>query len=147
MNTQQLELHLATSLNGLAKACDSYPKTENTDRIILSVLSDDRLDGEVLLQHISEIKKETGEIICDLYEPVVNLNQLYNNAEEQWAVNRGKVMKGLRRIASNVTGFQDSDQETSIIQFIYRTLGSLSDEPECSKALDEMGIIENLFQI
>ena len=146
MNTQQLELHLATSLNGLAKACDSYKKTENTDRIILNVLSDDRLDGEVLLQHISEIKKETGEIICDLFEPQVNLNQLYN-AEEPESINQGKVMKGLRKLASNASEFQNSAQESSILQFIYRTLGSLNDEPECKKALNEMGVIENLFRI
>lgn len=147
MNTKLLQEHMASSLFGLAKACEKNHKTENTDRLLLQVLSEDRLDVENLLIRIEEIQEEKRRICSeDSMElvPALNLNQLYS-MQNRDAAQQNLLWSGLHTIAVNLVDedVHEPDNQNRI-EFIYRALLDMAECSDMTSTLKEMDIVVRL---
>lgn len=149
MNTQLLHEHLASSLYGLAKVCEKNQKTENTDRLLLHVLSDEGMDVESLLESIEEINEEKRKICTGMedLDAMINLNVLYSTHEQKWA-EKSRLWNGLHTIAVNLSSAErEANPNQSVIEFIYRALQEMGeDTDDISRTLKEMDIVVRLSQ-
>ena len=145
MNTQQLQEYMASSLYGLARACETNQKTENTDRLMIRILSEEGLDVESLLVRIEEINEEKRKIcINDHLEPAINLNQLFS-VQKADSSQQSRLWCGLKKIAVNLnstSGHPDENQD--VMEFIYRALQELGHCDDISQTLQEMDIVVRL---
>lgn len=146
MNTQQLQDYMASSLYGLARVCETNQKTENTDKLMLRILSEEGLDMESLLIRIEEINEEKKKICLEdcCLEPAINLNQLYSFQQNQTA-QQTRLWSGLKKIAVNLTSMHDhSDDHQDAMKFIYRALQGLGQSDDIPGTLKEMDIVYRL---
>ncbi len=146
MNTQQLQEYMASSLYGLARACEKNQKTENTDSLMLRILAEEGLDVENLLIRIEEINEEKKKICLgdDRLEPAINLNQLYS-IQQTDSSQQNRLWSGLHKIAVNLnSNSRPADEHRSMMEFIYRALQNMADSDDISGTLKEMDIVVRL---
>ncbi len=143
MNTELLKQHLNCSLNGLANACQTNQKTENTDRIVLYVLCDEQNDEVRLIENIGRVNDEYNAI-TDTQE-FLSGSTLYSSAQQGERPQQNKLLIGLREIAATIN-HQGKHKSVSMMDFIYRALRGLNDESHCENAIQEMAIVAKIHQ-
>lgn len=147
-NTANLQDKLTGALIGLAKACGSNQKTENTDRIIIeglfTTVTNVNFNDNTLEEMIEKVHREKERIApgcvacisrCDNTDDY-NMDELWNSDEDICSL-KSLILFGIRGMAAYayhglVLGYEDSE----VNEFFYRALSVISYDLSSDKLLE-----------
>lgn len=147
-NTANLQDKLTGALIGLAKACGSNQKTENTDRIIIeglfTTVTNVNFNDNTLEEMIEKVHREKERIApgcvacisrCDNTDDY-NMDELWNSDEDICSL-KSFILFGIRGMAAYayhglVLGYEDSE----VNEFFYRALSVISYDLSSDKLLE-----------
>lgn len=146
VNTQMLQHHLETSLTELACACCDEHRTSECDELMIRILSDADLDDARRIGYIQEIDALKGTVCpAKTLHIELNLQAFYERTPAEWA-GRDKVWKGLQNIALCVRRRCSSSHDTSMLEFLYRSLRSINNPERQPEILKEIEIVSGLYE-